>query len=230
MEPRLSSRPRHATDLLGTGTSQAGGGARRQLTGGGVDGNERLTAATGVLLVALLAALGLTILRIGPLISEHLFIGLLLIPPIALKLGSTGYRFVRYYTSDPVYRERGAPPAALRMMAPIVVLTSLAVFATGVALLATGPDGTGTLRGLHKASFVAWIAFTSLHVLGHLPDVQKTFLTKHEGRVEYNDLAAGRAGRTIALVGALLGGAVLAIVLIPHFGAWSHYEIFRVDR
>ncbi len=51
--------------------------------------------------MALLAALGVTILRIGPLISEHLFIGLMLIPPIALKLASTGYRFMRYYTSDP---------------------------------------------------------------------------------------------------------------------------------
>jgi hypothetical protein len=202
----------------------------QRLTGGSVEGNERLTAATGVLLIALLAALGVTILRIGPLISEHLFIGLLLIPPLVLKLGSTGYRFVRYYISDPVYRKRGAPPAALRLMAPIVVLTSLAVFATGVALLVAGPAGSGTLRGLHKASFIAWIAVTSLHVLGHLPDIQKTFLTKHEGRVEYNDLAAGRTGRTIALAGALLGGAILAIVLIPHFGGWSHYEALRLDR
>jgi hypothetical protein len=183
-----------------------------------------------VLLIALLAALGVTILRIGPLISEHLFIGLLLIPPIALKLGSTGYRFMRYYTSSPVYRKRGAPPTALRLMAPVVVLTSVAVFATGVALLAVGPGGSGTLRGLHKASFVVWIAVTSLHVLGHLPDLQKTFLIRRDGRVEYNNLAAGRTGRTIALAGALLGGVVLAIVLIPHFGDWSHYEAFRPNR
>jgi hypothetical protein len=212
---------------VGAGVTHEEGGAKKRLTGGGVEGNERLTAATGVLLIALLAALGVTILRIGPLISEHLFLGLLLIPPIVLKLGSTGYRFARYYTSDPVYRERGAPPIALRLMAPVVVLTSVAVFATGVALLAVGPGSSDTLRGLHKASFIAWVAFTSLHVLGHLPDIQKTFLTKHGGRVEYNDLAAGRTGRSIALVGALLGGVVLAIVLIPHFGAWSHYEAFR---
>lgn len=225
-QPLLGQRPHGTTNLVGAG----GGGARQRLTEGGVEGNKRLTAATGLLLIALLAALGVTILRIGPLISEHLFIGLLLIPPIALKLTSTGYRFVRYYTSDPVYRKRGAPSMALRLMAPIVVLTSLAVFATGVALLAVGPDGSGTLRGLHKASFIAWIAVTSLHVLGHLPDIQKTFLTKHEGRVEYNDLAAGRTGRTIALVGALLGGVILATVLIPHFGGWSHYEAFRLNR
>lgn len=39
--------------------------------GGGVDGNERLTAGTAVVLVVLLAALGVTILSIGPLIWWH---------------------------------------------------------------------------------------------------------------------------------------------------------------
>ncbi len=92
----------------------------------------------------------------------------------------------------------------MRLSAPIVVATSVAVLATGVALLFVGPGSAGILRGLHKASFVAWIGFTALHVLGHLPDLQATFLTKRAGRVEYNQLAAGRTGRTIALVGALV--------------------------
>ena len=39
---------------------------------GGPDGNEQLTAATGVILLILLAVLGVTILRIGQLISVHL--------------------------------------------------------------------------------------------------------------------------------------------------------------
>jgi hypothetical protein len=116
-------------------------------------------------------------------------------------------------------------------MAPLVVLTSIAVLATGVALLFVGPGASGALRGLHKASFIAWIALMALHVLGHLPDLQATFLSRRGGRVEYNRLAAGRAGRTIALVGAIVAGTVLAIVLIPHFGAWSHFEAFRpADR
>jgi hypothetical protein len=202
----------------------AAGGA---LTGGGTAGNERLTAATGIVLIALTAAIGVTILRIGPLISPHLFIGLMLIPPVALKMASTGYRFTRYYTADPVYRERGAPALALRLIAPIVVASSVAVLATGVALLFVGPGSAGILRGLHKVSFIVWIAFTALHVLGHLPDIQKTFLTKRGGRVEYNELAAGRAGRIISLAGALIAGVVLAIVLIPHFGSWSHFEAFH---
>ena len=209
------------------GKSTRGEGLKGGLTGGGTSGNERLTAATGILLIALLAALGVTILRIRPLISPHLFIGLMLIPPVALKMGSTGYRFARYYTANPAYRERGAPPLALRLMAPIVVASTIAVLATGVALLFAGPDSAGVLRGLHKASFIVWIAFTALHILGHLPDIQKTFLTERGGRFEYNSLAAGRSARLISIVGALVAGTVLAIVLVPHFGPWSHFEAFH---
>ncbi len=207
----------------GTRTRPSGG----RITGGGTAGNERLTAATGILLVALLAVIGVTILRLRPLISVHLFVGLVLIPVVCLKLASTGYRFVRYYTSDPGYRKRGAPPILLRVSAPIVVATSVAVLATGVGLLFLGPESSGTLRLLHKVSFIVWVAFVALHVLGHLPDIQKIFLTRSRGRVEYNRHAAGSSGRIISIVGALVAGVVLAIVLIPHFGAWTHFEAFR---
>jgi hypothetical protein len=204
----------------------------QRLIGGGIAGNERLTAATGIMLIALFAALGVTIVRIGSLISVHLFIGLLLIPPVALKLASTGYRFVRYYTGNRVYRERGAPPTPLRLLAPLVVLFTLVVFATGVALLFVGPGSSGTLRLLHKASFFAWIAVTAVHVIGHLPDLPQTFLARRKERLEYNPHAAGRAGRTISLAGALVAGLVLALVLLPQSKAWSrpgalhHHHIF----
>ncbi len=85
------------------------------------DGNERLTAMTGTVLIVLLAVLGVTILRIGQLIWLHLFLGLLLLGPLAVKLGSTGYRFVRYYTGDPAYREKGPPEPAAALIAPMVV-------------------------------------------------------------------------------------------------------------
>src|SRR6266700_2655738 len=46
----------------------------------------------------------------GRLPGLHMFVGLLLIPPVALKLASTGYRFVRYYTASPAYRRKAPPP------------------------------------------------------------------------------------------------------------------------
>ena len=69
----------------------------------GVAGNARLTGGAAAALLALLAAEGATVPFIGPLLGPHIFIGMLLIPPVLLKLGSTGYRFARYYSGNPAY-------------------------------------------------------------------------------------------------------------------------------
>jgi hypothetical protein len=75
---------------------------------GGTEGNARLTGLTGVVLLILLSVEGVTLVDLRRLLSVHVFVGLLLILPIALKLASTGYRLVRYYT-----RARGRAVAAL---------------------------------------------------------------------------------------------------------------------
>jgi hypothetical protein len=203
-----------------------------RLTTGGTSGNERLTAATGALLVVLLAVIGVTILRLRPLLSVHLFVGMLLIPPVALKIASTGYRFVRYYTHDPAYRSKGPPPAILRALAPLVVVTTVIVFASGVALLLIGPSSRAALLPVHKVSFIAWLAFTGLHVLGHLPGLPGTLRADLHTRAqvranvragaELDGDAGGRAGRMLSIAGALVAGVVLAILVIPEFGPWLH--------
>ena len=151
------------------------GTLRGRLTAGGSEGNERLTVWSGVVLIVLLAVIGVTLLRLRTtLLSVHLFVGLLLVGPVLVKLASTGYRFVRYYTHNPRYRREGPPPALLRMIAPMVVLTTVVVFASGVALLLIGPSSRGALLPVHKVSFIVWAVFTGVHVLGHLPEVQRT--------------------------------------------------------
>jgi hypothetical protein len=66
----------------------------------GVEGNERLTAMTGAVLLILLAVECYTILRIGRLLTLRVFLGMLLLGPVTLKAGSVIYRFVRYYTGS----------------------------------------------------------------------------------------------------------------------------------
>jgi hypothetical protein len=192
----------------------------QDLTAGGPDGNERLTSATAVILLVLLAIEGLTILLLGRLLWAHLFVGMLLIGPVALKLASTGYRFMRYYSGSPPYRRKGPPPLALRMSAPILVLTSVAILASGVMLLFAGPGLRDTLMPVHKISFFVWLAFMTLHVLGHLPGIPRALRADY-GRTERPAARAqGRPGRELALAGSLLAGVVLAIVALPQFGPW----------
>ena len=61
------------------------------------------------------------------------------------------------------------------MLAPGVVLTTVALFGTGVALLFAGPP-SNTLVFAHKLSFIAWVALMTLHVLGHLLEVPRLAL------------------------------------------------------
>jgi hypothetical protein len=51
---------------------------------GGAEGNERLTVMTGAVLLILLAVECYTILRIGRLLTLHVFLGMLLLGPVAL--------------------------------------------------------------------------------------------------------------------------------------------------
>jgi hypothetical protein len=190
----------------------------RPFLGGGTDGNEQLTAIAGVLLLALLAVLGVTIVRIGQLLWLHLFLGLLLIGPLVLKLASTGYRFARYYLASAAYRLKGPPHLLLRGLAPVLVVTTLAVFITGVLLLVDGPGSRDQLLLWHKVSFIVWLVAMAPHVLGHLVELPAALRL---GRNAGPAATGGGAGRAIALASAIAGGAVLAIVLLPDFAAWT---------
>ena len=58
------------------------------------DGNERLTAGVGlVLLVLAIVEVATVVFGLHSHLSLHVFVGLVLIPPVLLKLASTGWRF-----------------------------------------------------------------------------------------------------------------------------------------
>jgi hypothetical protein len=194
----------------------------RGLIAGGTTGNELLTTVTGAVLIVLLAVIGVTIIRIGSLLSVHMFVGLVLIGPLALKLASTGYRFIRYYTGNPSYRSKGAPPTPLRLIAPVVVISTVVVMASGVVLLIDGPQSRGTFFVIHKVSFFVWVAFTALHVLGHLPDLWRGLRVDYGPAARLGGAPDGHAGRAISLASALILGVVIAILFLPQFGPWLH--------
>ncbi|HXS34301.1 MAG TPA: hypothetical protein VN758_11075 [Solirubrobacterales bacterium] len=185
----------------------------------GVAANARLTGALAAALLVLLAAEGVTIPFIGQLLGPHIFIGVLLIPPVAMKMASTGYRFARYYTHDGPYVAKGPPPMALRVLAPGVVLTTLALFGTGIALLIAGPPSE-TLIFAHKLSFIAWVALMTLHVLGHLLEVPRlaTADWRREGPAEAR--LAGAGVRALALATAIGAGLALALLALSIAQPW----------
>ena len=177
----------------------------KRLLIGGSAGNEQLTLAIAALLIVLLAVEGATILRIGSLLTVHAFVGMLLIPVVALKLASTGWRMLRYYQRGEEYVLRGPPHIALRMLvAPVLVLSTLLVFGTGVALVVLD-QRHGTLVGLHKASFLVWAGAFGLHVLGHLLRLPQLWRQR----------VPGLALRIAIAASALVTGVTLATLTLP---------------
>ena len=176
-----------------------------------VDNNGRLTALTGALLFVLLAALGVTILSIRDLLPEHFLVGFLIIPPLGLKLASTGYRFMRYYTGDARYREAGPPTPLLRLLAPFVVVSTVVVFATGLELWFFGLRFGNIWIEAHKLSFIAWLPITGVHVLAHL---------NRTGRVAAGEFSsspfASALTRRSLVIGSLVAGVVLAAVSLTY--------------
>lgn len=186
---------------------------------GGPDGNERLTGSTGGLLVVLLVVEGLTVLSLQSLLPLHVFVGVLLIPPVALKIASTGYRFYRYYAGAAAYVRKGPPALLLRALGPVIVVSSAVLLATGVALLVMGPGG-GAVRGIHKLSFVVLFAAMGVHVLAHARKVPALLAADWRGRTRL----AGASGRRGLLVATLAVGLAFGGVAIAADGAWVHRQ------
>jgi hypothetical protein len=185
----------------------------------GAEGNERLTAMTGALLLVLFAAEGVTILSIHRLLTLHFFLGMLLVGPVVLKICSTLYRFARYYTGAGPYVAKGPPAPLLRLLGPLVIATSTAVIGTGVALAFTGPH-----RGLwllaHKASFVLWFGVMAIHVLAYAPKLPRLLVSgQFHGRARA--ALAGRAARWLLLTASVAGGLVIAVLTMHLASKWG---------
>jgi len=197
-------------------TAEAPSRIRRRVDG--VEANARLTASTAALLFVLLAAEGLTIPFIRRLLTPHVVIGMVLLPLVLVKIGSTGYRFFRYYAGNPAYVKKGPPPALLRLLGPFVVVLTLALFGSGIALLFSSGQWRADLQFLHKASFVLWFGAMTIHVLFHLRDTASFASKDWYGRARGE--IAGAGARQWLLVASLAIGALLGMLFAAKVGTF----------
>lgn len=178
---------------------------------GGIDGNAALTRAAAAVLVVLLLTEGVTIIDLGGLRTPHMFVGLVLIPPVLVKLGSTGYRFARYYLGASAYRDKGPPLMALRVMAPVLVVTTIGIFVTGVALLVVG-HRSDLLVEVHKVFFIVWGVVFGVHVLAHLRGMARSLRS---------DWGVPGSRMRLALLATSIGsGLTVALAVLPSISHW----------
>jgi len=200
-----------------------------RLSGAGVEGNARLTSTNGMLLLALLAIEGFTILSVRRMITLHVFLGILLIGPVLLKTGSTTYRFARYYLRSQGYLDKGPPHWLLRVLGPLVIGSTVSLLGTGVGLLAVRPADPGLLLTAHKASFAIWFGVMTLHVLGHLRGGSVTAWRELRGATD-RSVPRGRGLRLTLIALALVLGAATATLLLPTASPWTTRTSASNDR
>lgn len=178
------------------------------------DGNERLTAAVGLLLVVpTLVELATIVFGLHQYLSVHVFVGLALIPPLALKLASTGWRFMRYYLRYGEYRLKGAPELVMRLLAPLLVLSTVVLFSSGVAMGLLHGHALSIARRLHGPSSVVWMILVGVHFLVYLK--RALLSAKDDVTAATRASVRGASVRSYLVAAALVAGVVVGVATVP---------------
>jgi hypothetical protein len=181
-------------------------------------GNARLTAAVGLLVLVPVAIEGATVLLgVHTFMSVHVFVGLALLPAVLLKLASTGWRFVRYYTRSRPYVAEGPPQIAMRLLAPLFVAATLVLFGSGVAMGLLHGHSLEVARRLHGPASVIWILLLGIHVLVYF---RRAASTARDALPSRRKPVRGMAARVSVLVAVVVGGLTLGVATVPAQHRW----------
>jgi hypothetical protein len=108
------------------------------------------------------------------------------------------------------------------VLAPLLLIATLVVIGSGIALVTTSPGTEGTLNVVHKVSFLVWAVLVGIHVLAYIPHVPG--LIAGDWRHDRALQAPGRGQRLGVNVAALVAGTIAAILVLPAFSAWTNWE------
>jgi len=147
----------------------------------------------------------------------HVFVGLALLPVVLLKLASTGWRFVRYYTRSRAYVAEGPPQIGMRLLAPLFVAATLVLFGSGVAMGFLHGQSLQDARRLHGPASVIWLGLLGLHVLVYL---KRALTTLQDALPARRNPVRGTVARACALAAAVICGLVVGVATVPAQHRW----------
>jgi hypothetical protein len=192
-------------------------------------GNERLTAAVGLLVLApVLVEVSTILLGVHTFMSLHVFVGLALIPAVLLKLGSTGWRFARYYTRNGAYVEQGPPQIAMRLLAPLFVTATIVLLGSGVAMGLLHGHALQIARRLHGPASVIWLLLLGLHVVVYLGRAVSS--TARDALPAKRRPLRGTTWRAYAVAAIVICGLVLGAATVPAQHRWVDLPRHRHDH
>jgi hypothetical protein len=198
---------------------------------GGPAGNARLTAWTGAVLLVLFLAELVTLLDVHGLVDWHVALGVLLVPPALLKTATTGWRFVRYYTRGRPYVEAGPPILPLRLLGPLVVLSTLGLLGSGLVLIALGEQRSrgDVVAGfswvsIHQGFFILAGVALGLHFLARAVPAWMLVTGRRKEDPGRPGRVPGGAGRLAVLVLTLAVAGVTTALVLPAASSWQQEQ------
>jgi hypothetical protein len=196
---------------------------RNPIIAGGlrVAANSRLTAMSAIVLSALFCIQTTTVvLGVKSVLTLHVVIGLLLVPPLLVKIGSVSWRFIKYYRGDPAFRKKGPPKPAMRLLGPLLLFTTVVLLVSGVTLLLAPSSFGGSIRRIHGGSFYIWLLLVLVHVVAHAKDIRR--VAPRDWVHRSRKAVPGALVRQMVVLGSLAVGLVLALTLVSHVGTYRH--------
>ena len=153
------------------------------------------------------------------------------IPPAVMKTASTGWRMASYYLGRRPYEEAGPPPLLMRLLGPLVVVSTLGLLATGVLLILLGEEQARrtslTVLGFradwvtaHQGFFAVWCGAVGLHLLGRIVPALRATVLRGPGAER---AVPGRWARVLWFAVMVVGAAALAVVLVHADSSWASH-------
>ncbi|MCM2535323.1 hypothetical protein NDK43_26980 [Neobacillus pocheonensis] len=178
-----------------------------------IERNKRMTAIAGTVLFVLIIVELVITAKLHELISEHIFVGILLSGPLVVKIFSTGYRFFLYYTKSPDFVRAGPPNTLLRLLAPFLVLITILVFISGFGLVLGGHAKKGLFLKIHAVSITLWLPLLAVHIYAYIRKVPGLIANDWTRKSKFR--VPGREGRVGINVAALIVSGIAAIIMTP---------------
>lgn len=173
--------------------------------------NSRLTAILGLTLLILFALQVVTVLAgVRSVLTWHVVLGLILLPPVGLKLTSVTWRMVSYHRGRDGFADITPPPPVLRVLGLFLAGLTVALLVSGITLL-DGPPGGRSHRPCSSTR-------SALRLAGRGRRVRRAALPagRAPGQAGLGSSGwRGAAGRRGAVVAASLAAGALLAALLP---------------
>jgi hypothetical protein len=179
-------------------------------------GNARLVALSGLVLLALLPVPYVSAVSLDLLWRVHFFSSLVLIPLLIVKFAGTGWRALRYYIGDAGYRADGPPHPMARLSAPVLVISTIVLFVSGVVMMLDG-DRFAPWSTVHNGAAIVFTGALGLHLLAHLWDAPADAASdlRRTARGDPGRAVRGGRGRIVLTVAAFVLGITVATIAMP---------------